>query len=226
LGRHSRTPRTSKLALLAGTGVLTVLAASAVTAATWPQAQASAAHPPASVTRSSAPRLATLAISTARHAPAPRKAPLPDAALPDKVLPDAPAGRYAPVVAITRPKPAPVRHYARQATVTSVTSTGAAPSGTPQEVARGLLGAQGQDSQFYCLDALWDRESGWNVYASNPGTGAYGIPQALPGSKMASAGLDWAGDAETQIQWGLGYIDATYGSPCAAWGHEEATGWY
>jgi len=63
------------------------------------------------------------------------------------------------------------------------------------------------------------------VYASNP-SGAYGIPQALPGSKMASAGPDWQSNVATQIRWGLGYIKSLYGSPCGAWGHERATGWY
>jgi hypothetical protein len=80
-------------------------------------------------------------------------------------------------------------------------------------------------SQFSCLQPLWQRESGWNVYAASP-SGAYGIPQALPGSKMASAGADWQTNAATQIRWGLGYIRATYGSPCAAWAHSQATGWY
>jgi hypothetical protein len=89
-----------------------------------------------------------------------------------------------------------------------------------------MLDASGQGSQFTCLDALWSRESGWNVYASNPGSGAYGIPQALPGAKMASAGQNWQTDAATQIRWGLSYIDSMYGSPCGAWSHEEADGWY
>ena len=83
----------------------------------------------------------------------------------------------------------------------------------------------GQD-QFSCLDSLWNAESGWNVSASNPSSGAYGIPQALPGSKMASAGPDWQTNAATQIRWGLGYIQGLYGSPCGAWGHEQSTGWY
>jgi len=80
-------------------------------------------------------------------------------------------------------------------------------------------------SQFSCLDELWNRESGWRVTAENP-SGAYGIPQSLPGGKMASAGPDWQTSATTQIRWGLGYIKGTYGSPCGAWSHEEATGWY
>ena len=90
-----------------------------------------------------------------------------------------------------------------------------------------MLGSYGwgQD-QFSCLDSLWSAESGWNVSASNPSSGAYGIPQALPGSKMASAGSDWQTNAATQIRWGLGYIQGLYGSPCGAWGHEQSTGWY
>lgn len=102
----------------------------------------------------------------------------------------------------------------------------ARPSGSPQQIAMAMLGSFGWSSgQFGCLDSLWSHESGWNVTASNP-DGAYGIPQALPGSKMASAGPDWQTDAATQIRWGLGYIKALYGSPCRAWAQEEATGWY
>ena len=74
--------------------------------------------------------------------------------------------------------------------------------------------------------SFWERESGWNPAATNPYSGAYGIPQALPGAKMASAGADWETNAATQIRWGLGYIKDTYGSPCAAWSHETAYGWY
>jgi hypothetical protein len=102
-----------------------------------------------------------------------------------------------------------------------------APSGSAQQIAMGMLGSYGwSSSQFSCLDSLWNQESGWNVYASNPTSGAYGIPQALPGDKMASAGPDWQTDAATQIRWGLSYIQSLYGSPCGAWGHEEADGWY
>ena len=98
--------------------------------------------------------------------------------------------------------------------------------GDPRTIARALLVQFGFSSgQFSCLDALWSRESGWRVNASNP-SGAYGIPQALPGSKMSSVGADWATDAATQIKWGLGYIQARYGTPCGAWAHSEATGWY
>ncbi len=99
--------------------------------------------------------------------------------------------------------------------------------GSPRQIAEAMLGSFGwRASQFSCLDPLWMHESGWSVTAYNPGSGAYGIPQALPGWKMASAGPDWQHNATTQIRWGLEYIKGTYGSPCAAWGHEQATGWY
>ncbi len=106
--------------------------------------------------------------------------------------------------------------------------TGAAvPSGTAQEIAHQMVLARGWgEDQFSCLVSLWNKESGWNVHASNGGSGAYGIPQALPGSKMASAGPDWQDNAGTQISWGLGYITGRYGTPCGAWGHSQSTGWY
>jgi hypothetical protein len=100
------------------------------------------------------------------------------------------------------------------------------PSRSPQQIAQQLLTAAGQRGQFSCLDSLWGHESGWDVHASNSGSGAYGIPQAVPGSKMASAGPDWQSDAATQIRWGLSYIDGRYGSPCGAWSHEGSDGWY
>ena len=102
-----------------------------------------------------------------------------------------------------------------------------AASGSPRQIAQAMLGSFGWSTgQFSCLDPLWEHESGWSVTAANPGSGAYGIPQALPGSRMASAGPDWQTSAATQIRWGLRYIKDTYGSPCAAWSHEQATGWY
>jgi len=80
--------------------------------------------------------------------------------------------------------------------------------------------------QWTPLQKLWNRESGWNKYAENPSSGAYGIPQAVPGSKMASAGNHWRTNATTQIRWGLGYIKSRYGRPRVAWDHELAYGWY
>ena len=80
--------------------------------------------------------------------------------------------------------------------------------------------------QFRYVNWLWERESSWRVYASNPYSGAYGIPQAVPGSKMASAGSHWRTSARTQIRWGLRYIRSRYGSPRRAWAHSCAYGWY
>ena len=108
-----------------------------------------------------------------------------------------------------------------------VTATEDLTSGDPRDIARAMLPQFGFGSdQFACLDSLYNRESGWNVHADNPSSSAYGIPQALPGSKMSSAGSDWADDAATQIRWGLGYIKARYGTPCGAWGHSESHNWY
>ena len=114
-----------------------------------------------------------------------------------------------------------------QPTPSATASAAAVASGSPQQIAQAMLASFGwSSSQFSCLDPLWAHESGWSVTAYNAGSGAYGIPQALPGSRMASAGPDWQTNAATQIRWGLEYIKGTYGSPCAAWDHEQATGWY
>ena len=96
-----------------------------------------------------------------------------------------------------------------------------------QGIARTMMAANygWGDDQFACLVSLWNRESGWRVNAANS-SGAYGIPQALPGSKMASAGADWQTNPATQIAWGLGYIAGRYSNPCGAWGHSESNGWY
>jgi hypothetical protein len=103
-----------------------------------------------------------------------------------------------------------------------------AASRTPRQIARAMLHKfhWKPAKQFRYLSWLWQRESGWNRYASNPYSGAYGIPQALPGSKMSSAGPNWRSNASTQIRWGLRYIRARYGSPRRAWNHSQATGWY
>ncbi|WP_236778958.1 hypothetical protein [Agromyces seonyuensis] len=95
---------------------------------------------------------------------------------------------------------------------------------TAQSMAASKYGWGGD--QFSCLVSLWSKESGWNYQAYNAGSGATGIPQALPGSKMASAGSDWQSNASTQISWGLDYISRAYGTPCAAWGHSQSVNWY
>ena len=99
--------------------------------------------------------------------------------------------------------------------------------GTAQAIAYEMVLARGWgDDQFGCLVALWNRESGWRVNAYNASSGAYGIPQSLPGSKMASHGADWETNPATQIAWGLDYIGGRYGTPCGAWDHSESVGWY
>lgn len=136
------------------------------------------------------------------------------------------------------PKPAPKKTVQKTAsTQTSSTSTNttraaaaplapAATPGTAQAWAQQYLASMGMGAdQYSCLVSLWNRESGWNVHAENP-SGAYGIPQALPGSKMSTAGPDWQNNYETQIKWGMGYITGRYSTPCGAWGHSQSTGWY
>lgn len=81
-------------------------------------------------------------------------------------------------------------------------------------------------AQFTCLNLLWTRESGWRYNAYNRSSGAYGIPQALPGSKMGTIASDWRTNPVTQVRWGLRYIAGRYGSPCAAWRHSQVYGWY
>ena len=96
-----------------------------------------------------------------------------------------------------------------------------------QAYAKSRCAAYGwSDDDFNCLVALWNRESGWNPSSRNRSSGAYGIPQALPASKMASAGSDYLTNANTQINWGLSYIKGRYGSPSAAYQHQQRTGWY
>jgi hypothetical protein len=124
---------------------------------------------------------------------------------------------------------------ASAASGSSPTSGGAPPvanvpppnPGTAQSIAFNMMPSFGfpTKTQFGCLDSLWNQESGWRYNAENA-SGAYGIPQSLPGSKMASAGADWQTNPATQIRWGLGYIKGQYGDPCGAWAHEVADGWY
>jgi hypothetical protein len=123
------------------------------------------------------------------------------------------------VTKLVTPKPKPK--------VGTAPAVGTPDPGTAQAIALEMVTARGWgSSEFDCLVALWNRESHWNVYSNNVSSGAYGIPQALPGSKMASAGADWATNPATQITWGLGYITGRYGTPCGAWGHSQSSGWY
>jgi hypothetical protein len=97
----------------------------------------------------------------------------------------------------------------------------------PRAIAESMIADYGWDSsEFDCLDQLWVSESNWDVNATNPTSGAYGIPQSLPAGKMASAGSDWRTNPATQIEWGLDYIDSSYGTPCSAWEFKQANNWY
>jgi len=110
----------------------------------------------------------------------------------------------------------------------SIVNAPAPDPGTAQATAFQMLPSFGftpQSTEYSCLNNIWTRESGWRWNAENA-SGAYGIPQALPGDKMASAGADWQTNPTTQIKWGLGYIKERYGTPCNAWSFWQANGFY
>jgi hypothetical protein len=229
--KHRKRRPKKAIAVVGATAVATIVVATGVAAAaqdapvhrtagphpvlTGERANAIGAAAPSSQLASVRPRLATMELTKLakeQRQAAARRAAKRRAA----------AARRAAQKAAQR---AAARRAAQQQT--SAPASSAAPSGTPQQIAMAMLGSYGwSSSQFGCLQSLWNRESGWNPTAQNPTSGAYGIPQALPGSKMASAGADWQTNPATQIRWGLGYIQQIYGSPCAAWSHEEAVGSY
>lgn len=125
------------------------------------------------------------------------------------------------------PTPEPVAEPAKKKPVTETPVTSAVPSGESQTIAHDMVLQRGWDeNEFSCLVSLWQKESGWRVDAANASSGAYGIPQALPGSKMASAGEDWQTNPATQITWGLDYIAGRYATPCGAWSAFQSKGWY
>ena len=120
-------------------------------------------------------------------------------------------------VKVSAPKPASA----------SAPAAGTPDPGSAQAIALQKVTERGWGmDQYSCLVSLWNRESRWNVYAHNKSSGAYGIPQSLPGEKMATVADDWQTNPATQIEWGLRYISARYGSPCGAWAHSEARNWY
>ena len=99
-----------------------------------------------------------------------------------------------------------------------------APKEIARQIAKNVYGWG--DGEFTCYDNIIMRESNWIVTADNPTSSAYGIPQALPGKRMASEGADWRTNPATQIRWGLKYVKERYGSPCRAWSFKRANGWY
>ncbi|MEP9381625.1 transglycosylase SLT domain-containing protein [Nocardioides cheoyonin] len=185
-----------------------------------------ALHDPASGERQFTGVAAETPAQTPSSPPAEPESPSADELLADRAKDDDTLSRSADRRAATDP----AKRAALAAVTTdrgeAITEREDIASGDPKSIASALLASYGwSGDQFGCLDSLWTRESGWRVNAYNP-SGAYGIPQALPGSKMASAGPDWQTNPETQIKWGLGYIQDRYGSPCGAWAHSESNGWY
>lgn len=235
----------SRLIIVAAAGTLTLATAISAAAATLPAGSAAGAADAHMLTQTVhvdtlSPAQRLVSFDTTRYGLAQRQTSYESAAANAAVAKAAAQKAAAAKAAATKAaaKAAAAKAAAQQAAQQQATQQQAAqqttaqpatsaPSGSPQQIAEQMLSQFGwSSSQFSCLQPLWALESGWNIYASNPSSGAYGIPQALPGSKMASAGPDWQGDAATQIRWGLSYIQGTYGSPCAAWSHEEADGWY
>ena len=224
MSRHRKIPahRSRALALIAA-GALTVATAATAAAATWPSGT-TAGHP-----RDAAGSLLTVT-GQPLQMQAFEQRTASQSLQSDQIRDPAasPAARKVPparaITAAAQPASQPAAHSISGAQPTQAAT--AAP-GSPQQIAEAMLASFGwSSSQFSCLDPLWAHESGWSVSAYNAGSGAYGIPQALPGSRMASAGPNWQTNAATQIRWGLEYIQGTYGSPCAALDHEQATGWY
>jgi hypothetical protein len=108
-----------------------------------------------------------------------------------------------------------------------VEEAGVPDPGTAKAYAFGLLESMGfGEDQYSCLVKLWNRESNWRHTARNKSSGAYGIPQSLPATKMATEGPDYLTNPETQIRWGVKYIKGRYGSPCGALAHSDKLGWY
>jgi hypothetical protein len=229
---HRKTP---KITLAAAGSALALAALAAVAIATWPGHTPAASASLAGAASLAGPRDVAAAAAT-DHVMAGSVHQLKVSAAAARQAAQRQAIARERARSAARAKAAAARAAAAKAAAARSRQASAAPaaaarpvtaSGSPQQIAQGLLGSYGwPSSQFSCLQPLWNAESGWNASASNPSSGAYGIPQALPGSKMASAGPDWQTSAATQIRWGLGYIRSVYGSPCAAWSHEQAYGWY
>ena len=244
MSAHRRKPQRGplhppKLTLIAAGSALALAGAAAVAVVAWPSESPAASASVADASFAGAAQLHSLAGAAARDSGLPqsvqelkaseasaRQAAARRQIAHQRAVPRARTARAAAAAKAAAARQARAASTAPASTAPASQPAAAQPQGDPQQLAEGLLGSYGwSSSQFSCLQPLWDRESGWSVTAANP-SGAYGIPQALPGSKMASAGPDWQTSAATQIRWGLGYIKSTYGSPCAAWSHEQAYGWY
>ena len=128
---------------------------------------------------------------------------------------------------VTAPPPPPPPPVEQPAARAGAPAAGTPDPGSAKAIAADLVSARGWGAEQYdCLVALWQKESNWNVFAYNASSGAYGIPQSLPGSKMATVGADWETNPTTQITWGLNYIQGRYGDPCGAYASSQSRGWY
>lgn len=148
---------------------------------------------------------------------------------PSPVAPAAPpaAEPAAPPVAAPAPVPSPTPVPPPAVVVPSVPGGAVNDPAGAKSYASGRLSSYGwSQDQFQCLAQLWTKESNWLTTATNPYSGAYGIPQALPPGKLSSAGSDWLTSYRTQVDWGLAYIADRYKSPCGAWSHSVANNWY
>ncbi|WP_239133445.1 lytic transglycosylase domain-containing protein [Rugosimonospora africana] len=153
----------------------------------------------------------------------------PSSASPSPVPSSASPSPSSPSPSPTHASPRPTHKVTptHAATTKAPTPTGCTHYSGNQLTACKLLPSFGfSTSEMSALVPMWNKESSWNVSAENPGSGAYGIPQALPGDKMASVASDWRTNAATQIKWGLGYIKDRYGTPSDAWAFWQANGWY
>ncbi len=175
---------------------------------------------------------------SARHAE-PKRTPSKEPAATQTTEAPTPTRTKAPVkrtgAAARVPRRIIMQQLARRAERIAASMASASPEVLPTDVDRDSDRALGYHlmlqfglaaDQWQYLDALWKRESGWNHLAKNASSGAYGIPQSLPGSKMAAVAPDWRTNAETQITWGLAYIAARYDNPQGAWRHSQRFGWY
>jgi hypothetical protein len=233
LSRRAPHRKTPKITLIAAGSALALAGIAAASVAAWPGTAPAASADAASSFAGAQNMADSSAVGSVNAAVSVHQLKVSEAAARQAAVRQAIARQQARKEARVRAAAA-ARTAARAATqhqAASATPAAAAkpatPSGSPQQIAQAMLGSYGWSaSQFSCLQPLWNAESGWNASASNPSSGAFGIPQALPGSKMASAGADWQTNPATQIRWGLGYIRSVYGSPCSAWSHEEAYGWY
>jgi hypothetical protein len=250
LSRHAYVKRRnrSKFVVIVAAGAFTVASAATATAMTWPSGSVAASPGDLTTFTQSQDSVATqqTRYEIAQRAEEISLAEAKQAAAQKKAAAELAAKRAVNAAARAAAAKAAAARAASEAAAAAVASEAAAQkaaaaaqkkaqqavasaqaSGTPEQIATAMLSQYGwSGSQMSCLQPLWERESGWSVSAYNASSGAFGIPQALPGSKMASAGSDWQTSAATQIKWGLGYIRDVYGSPCGAWNHELADGWY